>query len=330
MNNQSTKIITCLVAGFILSACVGSVSVPASETKKTDDPEAQKMAEVETETEKMDEPKIPPPNPCIANPFGDGCNDYTRQSFCGIRANAGDNRCATILGRTNMATWLQSFIIPLRTTAAEGNNQTSFLRVGADNAIDTTGIAIRSTDAKELTRAGDSNDGVQFFKGTPDRGTAEHFFAGILPTTDLGLPVPQTEPEATWTGSYQRAGTGIVNDVSFAIDFENRTIYASTNLADSNDFDNLSGLESARKALSRLRGFRFVSAGELKFNLNFTASGVIDGAVVATYGESAVDSADATGLIGQDGLVGAFVDATTGARGLQNFYGGFWAEPPSE
>ncbi len=319
-----------LITAVMLTACVGSVSVPADETKKTDDPETEKMVEVETETEMMDEPKIPLPNPCIANPFGDGCNDYGQQSFCGIRTNAGDTRCTTILGRTNMATWLQSFIIPLRAKVAEENNQTSFLRVRADGTIDTTGIAISSTDAKELTRAGDKNDGVQFFKGTPDRGTAEQFFAGILPTTDLGLPVPQTEPNATWTGSYQRAGTGIVNDVSFDIDFENRKIDASANLADSNDFDNLSGLESTRRTLSQRRGFAFVASGELKFNLNFTASGVIDGTVVTTYGESAVDSADATGLIGQDGLVGAFVDATTGARGLQNFYGGFWAEPPSE
>ena len=318
-----------LITAVMLTACVGSVSLPADETKKTDDPETEKMVEVETETETMVEPKIPPPNPCIANPFGDGCNDYTRQSFCGIRANAGDTRCTTILGQTNMATWLQSFIIPLRTKAAEENNETSFLRVSADGTIDTTGIAVSSTDAKELTRAGDSNDGVQFFKGTPDGGTAEQFFAGILPTTDLGLPVPQTESDATWTGSYQRAGTGIVNDVSFDIDFENRTINASANLAESNDFDNLSRLESTRLESSRRRQ-RYLPTGQLEFNLNFTASGVIDGAVVATYGGSGVDSASATGLIGQDGLVGAFVDATTGQTGLQNFYGGFWAEPASE
>ena len=228
MKNQTTKTITCLVAGLILSACVGSVSVPADDMKKTDESETQKMVEVETETEMMDEPKIPPPNPCIANPFGDGCNDYTRQSFCGIRTNAGDDRCATILGRTNMATWLQSYIIPLPATATGASNGTSFLRISADSMVDTTGVTINFTDGKPrtLTRDGDSNDGVLYYKATLDGSNTEHFFAGILPTTDLGLPVPQNEPDATWTGSYQRAGNGIVNNVSFAIDFENRTIDA--------------------------------------------------------------------------------------------------------
>ena len=311
-----------LITAVMLTACVGSVSVPASETKKMDDSETEKMVEVETET--MVEPKIPPPNPCIANPFGDGCNDYGQQSFCGIRANAGDTRCTTILGRTNMATWLQSFLIPLRTKAAEENNETSFLRVRADGTIDTTGIAISSTDAKELTRASDSNDGVQFFKGTPDGGRTEQFFAGILPTTDLGLPVPQNEPDATWTGSYQRAGTGIVNNVSFAIDFENRTIDASADFANSNDI-NPANLNTLIRNANQ-RGDENVRL--LIFDLDFTPNGVIGGTVSFYYSESTVDSADATGLIGQDGLVGAFVDSTTGASGLQNFYGGFWAEPP--
>ncbi len=79
-----------LITAVMLTACVGSVSVPADETKKTDDPE----------TEKMDEPKIPPPNPCIANPFGDTCegavfND-ARKAAC-VRSNS--NQCAPIIKR---------------------------------------------------------------------------------------------------------------------------------------------------------------------------------------------------------------------------------------
>ncbi len=322
MKIQIIKIIPCLLAGFILSACVGSVSVPADDMKKMDDPETQKMVEVETET--MVEPKIPPPNPCIANPFGDGCNDYGQQSFCGIRANAGDSRCATILGRTNMATWLQSYIIPLPATAVGASNGTSFLRISADSMVDTTGVTINFTDGKPrtLTRDGDSNDGVLYYKATPNGSNTEHFFAGILPTTDLGLPVPQNEPDATWTGSYRRGNTAIVNDVSFDIDFENRTINASAPFAESNDFN--------PSNLNTLRTRSAVSGGYSKlitFNLNFTPSGVIEGTASMSFGE-VVDSADATGLIGQDGLIGAFVDSTTGQDGLQNFYGGFWAEPP--
>ncbi len=320
-----------LITAVMLTACVGSVNIPADETKKTDDPEAQKMAEVETETEMMDEPKIPPPNPCIANPFGDGCNDYEQQSFCGIRANADDSRCATILGRTNIATWLQGFSIPLLIPWA--NNETSFLRISADGTIDTTGIAINSADAKTLTRAGDSNDGVLYYKGTPDGETIEQFFAGILPTTDLGLPVPATEPSATWTGSYRRSNTAIVNNVSFHIDFENRTIDARAPFAESNDIDRLDLLLEEVK----IRQIRASIGGPqpmtdtsrlLIFDLNFTPSGVIDGIVLFYYTRT-IDRANASGLIGQDGLVGVFVDSEVGFfPQLQNFYGGFWAEPP--
>ncbi len=311
---KQLTILACILTSIMLTACVGSVSLPASETKKMDD----------SETEMMDEPKVTPPNPCIANPFGAGCNDYEKQSFCGIRANAGDNRCTTILSQTNMATWLQSFTLPLRTKAAEENNETSFLRVGADNTIDTTGIAVSSTDAKMLTRAGDSNDGVQFFKGTPSGSNTEHFFAGILPTTDLGLPVPQNEPDATWTGSYRRGNTATFNDVSFDIDFSNRTIEARAGFAESNDV-NISNLDVLKARESG--GGCDCSSNRFAFNLGFNSSGVIDGTVSISYGGITIDSADATGLIGQDGLVGAFVDATTGQVGLQNFYGGFWAEP---
>ena len=324
-----------LIIAVMLTACVGSVSVPADETKKMDEPETEKMVEVETETEMMDEPKIPPPNPCIANPFGDGCNDYGQQSFCGIRGNAGDSRCATILGRTNMATWLQSFVVPLRSTAAEANNVTSFLRVGADNTINTTGIAINSADAKTLTRAGDLNDGVLFFKGKPNGSNTEHFFAGILPTTDLGPPVPATEPEATWTGSYRRGNTAIVNDVSFVIDFENRTIDARAPFAESNDIDRLDLLLEevrTRQIRASVGGPQSMTDTSrlLIFDLNFTPSGVIDGIVLFYYTRT-VDRANATGLIGQDGLVGVFVDSSVGFfPQLQNFYGGFWAEPPSK
>ncbi len=277
MKNQITKIIPCLVAGFILSACVGAVNI--------------------------------------------GGGSPTSAPFCSIRSNADNPRCTTILSQASAITWLQSFASPLPNTASQANNSTSFLRVNEDGTINESGVNVTFADgrARILTRDGDIQDGVIFYKGTPNGGATEHFFAGILPTTNLGLPVPQTEPEATWTGSYQRAGTGIVNDVSFDIDFDDRTINASADFAESNDIDELGRLRAraSREGTSRL----------LIFNLDFNARGVIDGTVRMTFGP-VVDTASATGLIGQDGLVGAFVDSSTGQIGLQNFYGGFWAEPP--
>ncbi len=59
MKTQIIKIIPCLLAGFILSACVGAVNLPSSETEKTDKTEAQKM--VEPEPIKCAKPTQPPP-----------------------------------------------------------------------------------------------------------------------------------------------------------------------------------------------------------------------------------------------------------------------------
>ncbi|MCA8836001.1 MAG: transferrin-binding protein-like solute binding protein [Proteobacteria bacterium] len=78
MKTQIIKIIPCLLAGFILSACVGAVTVPPDVADKV----------------------IKPANPCIANPFGDTCateefND-ARKAVC-MGSNA--ERCAPIIKR---------------------------------------------------------------------------------------------------------------------------------------------------------------------------------------------------------------------------------------
>ncbi len=245
----------------------------------------------------------------------------TSAPFCSIRSNADNPRCTAILSRATAITWLQSFASPLPNTASQANNGTSFLRVNEDGTINTSGVNVNFADgrARILTRDGDIQDGVIFYKGTPNGGTTEQFFAGILPTTDLGPPLARNQPTANWTGAYRRAGTAIMNDVSFEINFEDREIYARADFASSNDIDELGRLAA--------RASREGSARLLIFNLDFNARGVIDGTVRMTLGP-VVDTASATGLIGQDGLVGAFVDSSTGQIGLQNFYGGFWAEPP--
>ncbi len=74
MKTQIIKIIPCLLAGFILSACVGAVTVP--------------------------EGKGEPANPCIANPFGDSCDsaDFNdaRKAVC---VGSNSERCIPIITR---------------------------------------------------------------------------------------------------------------------------------------------------------------------------------------------------------------------------------------
>ena len=95
MKTQIIKIIPCLLAGFILSACVGAVNVPSSVAEKTtesdpvikktvvviiDDKEPEpvtKKTAVVIIDDKEPEPQevVEIPNPCLTNPFGDTCTE---------------------------------------------------------------------------------------------------------------------------------------------------------------------------------------------------------------------------------------------------------------
>ena len=95
MKTQIIKIIPCLLAGFILSACVGAVNLPAGTI-------------AETKTEKTDETIDPksiiiddkePAHPCIATPFRDTCggeefND-AREAICLTERDS--HRCLAII-----------------------------------------------------------------------------------------------------------------------------------------------------------------------------------------------------------------------------------------
>ncbi len=111
MKTQIIKIIPCLLAGFILSACVGAVNLPAgtiaesktetseSETqtpKKLVIKEPEPIAVVDKEPEQQIVIDRQPENPCIANPFKPTCG----AGFASARAVI-INRC--IVGNTAQA-----------------------------------------------------------------------------------------------------------------------------------------------------------------------------------------------------------------------------------
>ncbi len=78
MKTQIIKIIPCLVAGFILSACVGAVNLPAgtiaeTNAQNTDEPAPEVKIVIITEPESQEVVEIP--NACLINPFGDTCTE---------------------------------------------------------------------------------------------------------------------------------------------------------------------------------------------------------------------------------------------------------------
>ena len=160
------------------------------------------------------------------------------------------------------------------------------------------------TAPANLTRAGSGDnggsvDGVSYLSGY--RFPAVHIannqaFVGILPTTNLGAPLVEQPTTAAWPGFYYDStvsGTA-QNAITFEIDFSMRDINVMANS---------------------------VGAAAPTFDLDFNNFGVITGMV----SKGGID-ATARGLIGTEGLVGAFVD--TGASSGDVFHGGFVADNP--
>ncbi len=187
--------------------------------------------------------------------------------------------------------------------------------------IDTTGVM----PVKNITgtRAGDENDGWQAFYGklASDPQGDNVYFAGILPTTDLGAPLIEAPVITTWPGTFKfgrQAG-----EVNFEIDFASRTIDGQ-------------GIST--------RAQQAIDAGQknpefIRFSLGFSETGTVFGSILrnlnpegqdAFYGDNTGVGGyyQATGLIGQEGLVGAVIMSKDGF--IANApYGGFVADNPN-
>ena len=149
--------------------------------------------------------------------------------------------------------------------------------------------------------ANNMDDGFQYFQGEFG-GSNTLNFAGILPTTNLGAPLTAQPTTAAWPGSYSERGRTPVS-LNFNIDFANRRITAEHEPSE---------------------------GASLRFNLGFSDSGVISGLVLEhDFGldTGIFASRVATGLIGTEGLVGVFINATTSQAGVR-YLGGFVANNP--
>ncbi len=157
---------------------------------------------------------------------------------------------------------------------------------------------------------GDESDGVAFFKGrTHDR--ISHYYAGVLSETDLGAPIRKTTGTGKWKGEIKTITQGINGDFTLEIDFEDR----------------------------RIEGFvakqgRNLNSEYLYLTGDFNDNGVIiNGKAnygVFTNGERTMPrnersaNGELTGLIGEEGAVGAYYSRATGGNG---YAGGFAVVP---
>ena len=262
-------------------------------------------------------------DPCILDPTRPDCGaDYAdnrkqRMAFCTEHSNAENPICASILSRPTFATWVQSFetapFTHVSKARAGDENRSEFLQITANglNIGDSVGIA-RDDDAIDgySVRGGGAafakDGGVSGFSSVKFSTFHDTIraYAGILSGTDLGAPlaVPESSPDgsaiAVWRGvlysSYLQS-----NRFKVSIDLANKSIYAVD---------------------------KFSYFSTYVVNGTFNDHGVITGSFAYTYG-TRNSPGILTGLIGDGGLIGAFISSEDAYFG---YSGGFAASPPDQ
>ena len=272
---------------------------------------------------------------CADAPFaprcaGEGYNDL-RLSFC--RRNAGNPACPPppepeiqhASGHVTATVWTDSFDEgELAAKATRTDTVSKFLK-GRSGDLDTGGIGLLAGGnvnySGTLTLAGtynngdsmdgDAADGIAFFAADQVNGRFLSY-AGILSGTDLGAPVTQTQGTAQWLGSFQYEGysaTDFTLNILFGGGDEAGLINTIIKDYASNDFHVAGSFDDTGVITGN------VYLGTFNVNQDPITQGTIK------------HTAELTGLIGQQGAVGAFVGHTSSTTG---FAGGFVAAPGTE
>ncbi len=218
----------------------------------------------------------------------------------------------------NFSDWVSSFDEPPSHSVPEDETQQTRFLQGRETGlyIGSNNLA-RFVQPNPLTLAdgdlgGQSADGVAYMSVTPSY--KPHHYAGILYGTNLGAPL-DAPVTAAWSGKLGMIVDGSnvpLRDISLSINFARKGItIADTKTTANTHFVNFN-------------------------NLTWDTNGVITGEM--TYNPGAALSSSSllnstgkvTGLIGQQGAVGAFI-SNPDNYSFQEFYsGGFVAAPPSE
>ncbi len=224
----------------------------------------------------------------------------------------------------NYLTWVHSFgnpsSLPARVPAYEEEHQTRFVQ-GTATGLNTRLIGRLPSKALTLANGdlgGQAADGVSYVftnwqirePGATDTVSVPRYFAGILSGTHLGAPL-DASVAATWSGKLGMAVNSVYvppRDITLNIDFASKTISHS----------------------SAVNGKHFVDLSAKWIN-DDSAAGVLKGTITYNPGAALNDATNipgtVSGLIGQQGAVGAFISNGTVTT---PYAGGFVAVPPSE
>nr|MCA8833802.1 hypothetical protein [Pseudomonadota bacterium] len=244
--------------------------------------------------------------------------------------------------------WLDSFgNKTLRSMADHTVGSSSDFLQGGPTQIDSGNVTNTNSAPVSilmLTMADNPNNGVSFFNGLSgvngSKTSIHRFYAGILSGTNVGeLLAPYVsggDETATWKGKIQWVGFlgGIgfpgsnagARDIDLNVNYKNRTIDAFVNMDGSINHHLLlnAGYNS--------RG-QFTN-GTVKYGV-FESAGLADRNATPGFITSTPVQYDQpfngtlTGIIGQEGAVGAFVnDSISAPSGSYGFAGGFWVVPP--
>ncbi|MCA8835624.1 MAG: hypothetical protein K8953_11130, partial [Proteobacteria bacterium] len=205
----------------------------------------------------------------------------------------------------NHAAWVDSFGAsppPATRPADRATPFGGFLNLASDvRTISDTGFEANTVVKGTLTLDGDGTNGEHgvTYLGGGDAANNRQAFGAVLPTTNLGAPLARAPIITTWPGKYHNLIFGNTQEANFEINFGRKTITATP--------------EDTTTTITH-------------FALGFTDTGIITGTVSRDGSGTAI----ARGLIGEEGLVGVYVDTTTGrSTGDSIFFGGFIADNPN-
>ena len=192
----------------------------------------------------------------------------------------------------NIADWASSYGNNLSIDAFNPNLTTrvnQFLQ-GYDWGLSSLGVSVTDSNWIYVRSVFDIDDGVAAYRGRHANGTIS-YYAGILGNTDLGAPLTQTSGSATWNGRFQMIAGA---ETLAARDFVLNVTFSGAGTGSVDAFLDAVGTTDP-----------FKIAG------TFDSNGVITGTTQHTWWlrrdrNSKGVSGTLTGLIGQEGAIGAF------------------------
>ena len=214
-----------------------------------------------------------------------------------------EGKCQPVEGHVTAGVWVQSFVdIPLTTAPNPTDTENKFLQGTAtglnDGGYITDYAGILTLASNNL--GGDARDGVAFFEASPDKNLFS--YAGILSTTNLGAPL-EIEPAVDgqdaiveWDGKFRSSNAGFFTAPSFnlMVNLTNRMLDAivPSPHPQSNDAFTIDGIFDEKGVIT----------GTVQY-ANYTDNTDRDTLIPDNYTTEVL-----TGLIGQDGAVGVFIN----------------------